>query len=190
MATATKLTLHEFRVAYSDRKPHYEYWFGEARQKAMPTWLHRLLQAILCDFLMRAGYRAGSEIELRIDPEWEPVPDVVGALTIEVPYPTRPVDIVIEILSPTDSASDVLDKCRQYARIGIRKILVADPERMEGWEWVEEQQRLQHVEAFDLPNRQSIPLADVWARLRQQIESGNAETEPVSISDPFCTTLA
>ena len=79
---------------------------------------------------------------------------------------------MIEILSPTDSASDVLDKCRQYARIGIRKILVADPQRMEGWEWVEEQQRLQHVEAFDLPNQQSIALADVWARLRQQIQNG------------------
>ena len=170
MATATRLTLDEFRSAYAGRKPHYEYWFGEARQKPTPTWLHGLLQAILCEFFMRAGYRAGSEIELRIDPEWEPVPDVVGAVTIELPYPTRPVDVVIEVLSPSDSASEVLDKCRQYARIGIRKIFVADPERKEGWEWIEEKQSLQRVEAFELPNSQSVRLADVWARLRQEIE--------------------
>lgn len=76
MATAAKLSLEEFRLSYAGRKPHYEYWFGEARRKAVPTWLHGLLQAILCEFLTRAGYRAGSEIELRIDPDWEPVPDV------------------------------------------------------------------------------------------------------------------
>jgi hypothetical protein len=84
------LTLEEFRNRYADAKPYYEYWFGEAIQKSVPTWLHCLLQAILTEFLTRAGYRAGPELELRIDSDWQPKADVAAALTVEHPYPTKP----------------------------------------------------------------------------------------------------
>ena len=97
MATANKtLSLEEFRTQYGGRKPHFEYWFGEAVQKPTPTWLHAALQVILSEFLKRAGYKAGSELGLRIDPNWTPVPDVAGLSGIpETPYPTRQVDIVM-----------------------------------------------------------------------------------------------
>lgn len=36
-ALAGKLTLAEFEDRYGNRKPYYEYWFGEAVPKAMPT---------------------------------------------------------------------------------------------------------------------------------------------------------
>jgi Uma2 family endonuclease len=114
MATAAKpLTLEEFRSQYGGRKPHFEYWFGEAIQKSMPTWLHALVQSILGEMLRRAGYKVGSELELRIDPQWEPVPDVAATLRrLEQPYPTKPLEIVVEILSPDDRMSQVLSKCR------------------------------------------------------------------------------
>jgi Uma2 family endonuclease len=79
VATASKqLTLEEFRAQFEGRKPHFEYWFGEPVQKSMPTWLHSVLQGVLVEFLKRAGYKSGSELELRIDPDWQPVPDVTG----------------------------------------------------------------------------------------------------------------
>jgi hypothetical protein len=41
MAVAVQpLTLEEFRARYQDQKPYFEYWFGEAIQKTVPTWLH------------------------------------------------------------------------------------------------------------------------------------------------------
>ena len=47
MATAIDLlSVEEFRQRYADEKPYYEYWFGEAVQKTVPTWLHSLLQII------------------------------------------------------------------------------------------------------------------------------------------------
>jgi Uma2 family endonuclease len=71
MAAASQLlSLAEFRDRYSQEKPYYEYWFGEAIQKSVPTWLHSLLQSILGELLRHAGYRSGSELELRIDPNW------------------------------------------------------------------------------------------------------------------------
>jgi Uma2 family endonuclease len=121
MATASKaLTKEEFRSLYAGRKPHFEYWFGEAVQKSMPTWLRSVLQRILGGLLVKAGYKSGSEAELRIDPDWEPVPDVIGTThTITGPYPTEPVEVVIEILSPEDPMSRMLEKCSHYSRIGF-----------------------------------------------------------------------
>jgi hypothetical protein len=74
-------------------------WFGEVVQKGIATWLHGLLQAILANFFYKFAYASGSEIDLRIDPNWQLRPDVTAALEIEQPYPTKPVDIVAEVLS-------------------------------------------------------------------------------------------
>ncbi len=72
MATVTQpLSLEEFRSRYRQQKPYFEYWFGEAIQKTVPTWLHGVLQRVIGEALRRAGYKSGSEVELRIDPQWE-----------------------------------------------------------------------------------------------------------------------
>ena len=128
MATVTQpLSLEEFRSRYRQQKPYFEYWFGEPIQKTMPTWLHAVLQGIMREALRRAGYKSGSEVELRIDPQWEPVPDVIATLKSIEDYPTEPVEIVVEILSPDDKLIHVIKKCHQYERIGTERIFVLDP---------------------------------------------------------------
>lgn len=159
------LTLEEFRERYAEEKPYYEYWFGEAVQKSSPTWLHALLQAIVAEFLTRAGYRSGPELQLRIDSDWQPKPDVAAALVVEQPYPTKPIDVVAEILSPDDRMTRVFEKCRQYARIGTKKIFVLDPESKVAWEWNRDTVNLERISAMELPNGHSIALADVWNEL-------------------------
>lgn len=45
MATATHpLTVEEFRNRYADEKPYFEYWFGEAIRKSVPTTIPGILQ--------------------------------------------------------------------------------------------------------------------------------------------------
>src|SRR5689334_4724037 len=102
-AAAEKLTYAEFQLKYGHSERPYEYWHGEARPKAMPTWIHGLIQAIISEFLTRAGFVAGSEVELRIVPDAFPRPDIIAtAGEVEDPYPTRALDIVVEILSADD----------------------------------------------------------------------------------------
>jgi Uma2 family endonuclease len=167
MATATHLlTLEEFHARYDGEKPYYEYWFGEAVQKSVPTWLHILLQQIIGDLLTRAGYKAGPELELRIDPQWQPKPDVAGTLiSIPGPYPTQPIDIVAEILSPDDPMTRVYEKCRQYDRIGIGQIFVLDPETRTAWEWSRETHNLERISTMALGNGQKIELETIWDEL-------------------------
>ena len=172
MAAGTQLlTLEEFRLRYADEKPYYEYWFGEAIQKEVPTIVHGLLQLILCEVLKRLGYRAAPEVELRIDPNWQPTPDVLASLhPFERPYPTKSVDLVMELLSPTDAMSLVHEKCQNYERIGFQQIFVLDPESRKGWEWSRETQNLERIDTLQLANGKFIGLIEVWQELDKELQ--------------------
>jgi Uma2 family endonuclease len=90
------LTLEEFRVRYAGEKPYYEYWAGEAIQKSMATFLHGLIQKILMRLLDDLGYESASEVTLRIDNEYEPVPDVIAVEPpLPDPYPTHAFAVVV-----------------------------------------------------------------------------------------------
>jgi Uma2 family endonuclease len=176
MATATTLlSLEEFNAQYANEHG-YEYWFGEVVQKGMPTWIHSLLQVILGDFFYRLGYITGSELALRIDPQWQPRPDITASRRMEKPYPTKPVDIVVEILSD-DQMTRVYEKCRQYARIGIPQIFVFDPESQVAWEWSRETGNLERIEVLQLRNGSRLPVSDIWAELDARMRMGDSSPE-------------
>ena len=160
------LTLQEFHERYDGRKPYFEFRRGEAIQKAMPTWLHNLLEDILVQMLRATGYRAGHDIELRVTDDWRPIPDVIADSKISHPYPTKPVDVVIEVLSPTDRMSDTLQKCADYQSIGIEAIFVIDPEQRAAWQW--NSGNLNFVSRFDLPNGAHLILSSVWEEMDKQ----------------------
>lgn len=164
------LTLQEFRARYAECKPHFEYWSGEPIQKAMPTWLHSLVQGLIRDLLREAGLASGVEVELRISDDWEPVPDVIGATRIQQPYPTTPVEIVVEVLSPDDSFSQVMTKCKRYAQLGIGQILVIDPDTRVGFEWRKQESLLIEVTGMSLPNEVRVELSHLWERLDTELQ--------------------
>ena len=165
MATALhRLTLEEFETRFGHEKPYYEFWYGEAVQKSMPTWIHGLLQRILMELLTEAGYKAGSEVKLEISSDFQPVPDVIAtAGRIERPYPTKAVEIVIEILSDDDSMSRILTKCRIYEEWGFREIYVVDPASRLVFRWSEK--RLEQVDSIAGQATKSI-----WTALDKEID--------------------
>jgi Uma2 family endonuclease len=129
-----KLSKEEFHARYDGEKPYYEYWDGEAVQKAMPKWLHGLIQKLLTRMLDEIGFESASEVELHLDPNYEPVPDIIAIVGPQrEPYPTKPFEVVIEILSPDDQFSRVLRKCRLYEKWGIRQIVIVDPQDRVVW---------------------------------------------------------
>ena len=107
---------------------------GKRCRRPRPLDRIRLIQEILVRLLDALGYDAGQEITLKLDPAYEPIPDVIAAKgSIGDPYPTEPFEVVIEILSPEDSFSRVLRKCRLYEKWGIRQVVVVDPKARLIW---------------------------------------------------------
>ena len=47
------LTVAEFEAQFGYEKPSYEFWYGEAIQKSMPTWMHGLEPQVTPDLLHR-----------------------------------------------------------------------------------------------------------------------------------------
>jgi Uma2 family endonuclease len=81
----------------------------------MATSIHGVIQLLLGRMMSEIGYDGGSEVELRLDPNYEFLPDVIATEgLLEHPYPTKAFEIAIEILSPNDQFSRVLRKCRLY----------------------------------------------------------------------------
>jgi Uma2 family endonuclease len=136
-AVAEKLTFPDFQSKYERSERSYEYWYGEAVPKGMPTWIHGLLQGIIMQLLSEAGYLAGAEVELRIVPDAHPKPDVIATKgEVEDPYPTKAVDVVVEILSSDDPMPYVLEKCEAYRTWGFEYIYVLNPESRHLFRWI------------------------------------------------------
>lgn len=177
MATATSLlTLEQFHQRYAN-EAGWEFWFGEAIRKPLPTWLHSVLQALLAELLYDAGYVAGSELDLRIDPQWQPRPDVTAATAIRGRYPTQPnqVDLVIEILSD-DQMTALLQKCSHHVRIGISEIYVFDPEGRRIWKWNRDENDLIRCRTLLLPNGATLTEDSIWLEFQKRLYPQKAST--------------
>lgn len=166
--SASPLTLEEFDRLYS-AEAGWEFWFGQAIRKPVPTWYHGILQIVLGNLLFQAGYFAGAEIYLKVDRAWQPRPDLIAAKTMAGPYPATPVDIVIEILSD-DQFRYLHQKCQNYARIGISHVFVLDPEQRKSWRWSSETETLQTIDALLLPNGVSLATEAIWTEFEARIK--------------------
>jgi Uma2 family endonuclease len=164
VAVADRLSLAEFQLKYSNSDTAYEYWYGAAIPKAMPTWIHAFLQGLIVHFLIEAGYKAGPEVDLRIDPNAISRPDIIATRgKLEHPYPTRAVELVVEILSSGDSMSYVLEKCMAYQRWGFELVYIVDPDNRKVYRWTG--QALETT--ADLT---SVPVDKIWTALHDALQ--------------------
>lgn len=133
-ATTSHLSLEEFHRLYDGVKPNHEYWYGESIAKSMPTSLHGLFQAVLVTLLLNRGWKPLSEVTLKMSPNAELVPDLIATRgKIQLPYPTHPVELCIEILSPDDRLKNVLQKGKHYLDWGVSHVWIIDPVGRTAW---------------------------------------------------------
>ena|ERR1035438_3288540 len=116
-------------------KPNCEYRDGVVAPKAMPTTFHGILQLILGAALRKLGLQVGSEVTVKLSPTKYLVPDVVAAPVLQNPYPTEPVLLCCEILSPEDRLGSMLSKCEEYHAWGVPYCWVIDPVKRTAWEY-------------------------------------------------------
>ena len=132
--TSTTLVPVEEYLGYSE-KPYCEYKDGAMYPKAMPTEFHSIVQFALQVLLRAQGVRALAELTVRISATKYLIPDVVVARRFPGPYPTEPVQLCCEILSPEDRLGAMLGKCEEYHAWGVPYCWVIDPVKRTAWEY-------------------------------------------------------
>lgn len=128
---ATSVPVEEYlRTNY---EPEMEYVNGQLVDRHVGEHDHSLMQSILAAELGARGgarrYRTFIALRIRMgDAPRYRVPDVcVKALPYKVaPILTRP-DLVVEILSPDDQVTEMLEKIGDYLAAGIPHIWIVDP---------------------------------------------------------------
>jgi len=133
MSSTTLVPVEEY-LRYSE-KPNCEYREGVLYPKPMPTTLHGLLEFMLVVMLRGLGLEAAPEVTVRLSPTKYLVPDVIAAPVLQSPYPTEPVLLCCEILSPEDRLGTMLAKCEEYHAWGVRFCWVIDPVKRSAWEY-------------------------------------------------------
>lgn len=133
-AQISPLSLEEFHRRYDGAKPAYEYWYGEAVQKSMPTLVHSLVQVMLSLLLRNSGWITASGTRLNIVSDAEPVPDIIAIHgKFKGRYPTSAPELCIEILSPDDRLTKAFEKAKTYLSWGSRFVWIIDPEKRTAW---------------------------------------------------------
>jgi len=147
-------------------KPYCEYVDGVLYPKPMATLLHGLIQFMLQVLLRKQGVQAVAEVHVRLSPTKYLIPDVIAAPTLEGPYPTVPVLLCVEILSPEDRVGAMLAKCEQYHAWGVPFCWVIDPEKQTAWQYPAGGEPTHMERGGTLAAGQlSVPLAELFIKL-------------------------
>jgi Uma2 family endonuclease len=151
-------------------KPACDYIDGVLHQKPMPTRKHGSTQARLAQLINECSpdLDAETEVNVRIREGKYLVPDLIVQERdrIQDPYPSEPVYLCVEVLSPDDRLSVVVSKCEDYAAWGVQTSWIVDPESQRAWEYSSRQLLVEVPAAGSLQaGTISIPLADVFSVL-------------------------
>jgi Uma2 family endonuclease len=133
MTSATLVRVEEYLQL--TEKPYREFRDGVVSSKALPTKLHAIIQRALLMMLQGQGAEAFPELTVRISPTKYLVPDISVAEDFPGPYPTDPVQLCCEILSPDDRIGNMLAKCEEYHAWGVPYCWVIDPVKRTAWEY-------------------------------------------------------
>jgi Uma2 family endonuclease len=131
MTAAGLMTVEEYLTLAT--KPLSEYREGVLYPRTMPTALHGILELLLALRLRQLGLAAAPEVTVKISATRFLIPDVVAAKQLESPYPTTPVLLCCEVMSPEDSLGKLFAKCEEYHAWGVPDCWVIDPERRSAW---------------------------------------------------------
>lgn len=131
------MSFEEFVKRYENLDGSYEYWGGEVIQKPMGSWIHGILQIIIGQLLREAGYISGSEVTLRLVPDYYPKPDIVATKAApQTDYPSQPVEVIVEILSESNDMRYMLNKCKHYSNWGCEQVYIVDPLGRDIFRWI------------------------------------------------------
>jgi Uma2 family endonuclease len=173
--TTTAVSLDEYLNSTYD--PDMEFVDGVLVERNLGTLPHSVLQSLVVlhfgQFRKSHRIQVCSDARLRIDRGRHRIPDV---LVLERPYQNGKVvtdvpAITVEIKSPDDTFDDIVDKCLEYEALGVRNILVMDPDNRRACLFEQNNLRFLTGSSVQLNLSQAtldFPFAEMFAELDEQ----------------------
>jgi Uma2 family endonuclease len=118
------------KTSYS---PDREYRDGLVLERNVGDKEHSRLQARLAHYLGQRrkqwNIEVYTELKVQVEAKWFPLPDVCVYMLpdFEGHYPSKPPDLWVEILSPSDIAQDVVEKTRRLLAGGVPHVWIINP---------------------------------------------------------------
>jgi Uma2 family endonuclease len=101
----------------------------------MADSLHALIQVLVTKHLREQGADARLQVTVRLNPATYFVPDVIADRALPDDYPTEPVLLCVEILSPEGRLSSMISKCEAYHEWGVKYCWIVDPLKQVAYEY-------------------------------------------------------
>jgi Uma2 family endonuclease len=154
MATKVQLPLPEY-LSTSFEGPDRQFVEGEIIERAMPDVKHSrtqwLLGGVFYEIRKKFPLSGHSELRLRIGPERIRIVDFCVFFPDEPAeqIPSTPPYVTVEIVSPDDRYSELLQKLDEYWTWGVKHVWLADPSTRKLSAY--DSAGLHEVTAFSLP---------------------------------------
>jgi Uma2 family endonuclease len=132
MATTTFVPVEVYRM--SSYEPDADYVDGVIEERSVGENDHSAWQGAIYSWFRQHSeewqIRVRPELRVQISPTRYRVPDVtlLDRNLEQEPVATHPPVAVFEVLSPSDTLRQMMMRCADYEQMGIRTIVVIDPE--------------------------------------------------------------
>ena len=136
METATLVSMEAYERMSLERD--VEYVDGQLKERAMVMSVHGLIQGWFMQWFLNHAkeweIKAAVEVRTQVMATRVRLPDVVVGPRKRWPQTlVEPPLIAIEIVSPSDSFSDLEEVVEDYQRMGVGNVWVIDPQKRVGW---------------------------------------------------------
>jgi Uma2 family endonuclease len=134
MSTKAAVSIEEYlRTSFEDLDR--EYVDGEIVERSLPDELHSetqwRLSGLIWDLSKTRPFHGRPDLRSRVSARRIRIPDVAiyAGAKPNAMVPTEPPFVAIEILSPDDRHSEVMQKFEEYEAWGVRHVWLVDPHR-------------------------------------------------------------
>lgn len=144
-----------------EASPAWEFIYGQAQQKPIPTLFHSRLQRNLVNAINQqtTAYKAIQELRCIIPP-MSPVPDIAVVQSDRFSKEDGPLqgvpDWIIEIHSPDQSTLDLQNKILHCLSHGTQLAWLIDIQRQQIWVWENQELPLIYARSDTLPTLGNI----------------------------------
>jgi len=135
MATVTQISVSEYLD--TSYHPDREYIDGELRERNVGKWQHARVQWLLALWFGKHEAEwdviGSTEQRMRVSPTRIRIADLMVLRPgTQQDVLTEPPLLVIEVLSPDDTYSDLQERCQDYLNMGVETVWIIDPKTRSG----------------------------------------------------------